>query len=214
VDKKTSPIEVSKDEIQELQRDMRSARIHAWANQYQQQLFVGLILLVIIIVGVGMYKERTNKQQEAAATLFHQAMDTQDNEQRIDFFNSIVQDHSGSSYEAMALLMLASLDTENSKERLTQLLSHPQCSLEMRWQARLDLAQIYLNEKNIAQAKDTLKVQVGKEYAELRYFLLSQTTDDHATKKKFLEKAQEANSHDAALQKNIELQLRQLRSTT
>jgi len=214
VDNKTPLIEISKDEMQELQRDMRSARIHAWVNKNQQQLFVGLILLIVMIVGAGMYKEMLKKQQEAAATLFHQALDTQDVERKKDFFKTVIQDYSGTSYEAMSLILLASLDSEHSKDLLEQLIEHPKGSLEMSWQARLDLATIYLQENNIEKAKSVLKTQVGKEYAELRYFLLSQTTDDAAMKQTFLEKAQNAESHDEILRKQIETQLSQLKATT
>ncbi|MDQ6961225.1 MAG: tetratricopeptide repeat protein [Mariprofundaceae bacterium] len=212
MDNKTPPIEISKDEMQELQRDMRSARIHAWVNKYQQQLFVGLIMLIIIIVGVGMYKERLVKQQEGAATLFHQAMDTADTEKRQDFFNEVVTSYSGSSYAAMSLMILSSIDSSKSKEHLTQLLAHSKCTLEMTWQAHLDLAGIYINENNIEKAKSELAYQVGEDYAELRYFLLAQIEQGADAKRDLLEKAQEAISHDKALQKHIEQLLLKLKS--
>lgn len=214
MDNKNPPIEVSQDEMQELHRDMRSARIHAWVNKNQQHLFTGLILLIIVIVGAGMYKERLAKQQEGAATLFHQAMDTANLENKQLFFETVVKDYDSSSYAAMSLMILSSVDKKNSKNHLMQLLAHSKCSLEMTWQAHLDLASIYINENDIEKAKAELKHQVGKEYAELRYYLLAQAEKNPKAKKDFLKKAQQAVSHDKALQKDIEQQLSQFSSAT
>jgi len=75
VNKKTqdnTPIEgmIDATDIVELKRDMQSAKVIAWLEYNQQQLIAGAVVLVLILVGVSLWKEQKLSQKNSAALVY------------------------------------------------------------------------------------------------------------------------------------------------
>jgi hypothetical protein len=73
----------------------------------------------------------------------------------------------------------------------------------------LDLAEIKIAEGDKAAAKALLQQVVGKQYQQLRYYLLSEVSDDAVEKNKYLQKALDAKSNDKVLKQKIKTLLPQ-----
>ncbi len=190
-------------ELDELKQEMRSAQISAWIMDNRQLLgTIGAILVIAMLAGT-LWMERDKAQKEAAATLYYQALAVRDSTKRKALLENIVRDYGRTGYTPLALFQLVSLDESKAQSYLQQLLES-NAPVELKWQARLDLAQRLIDEGKRAQAAELLAERVGREYEQLRYYLLSETASDPGSKHDALQKALAAPSHDSDLKERIE----------
>lgn len=196
-------------EIEELKRDMRSAQIIDWVQKNQQQLIAGAIAVLLILAGISLWKERAESQKESAATLYHQALATTGADKKRAMLELVVKDYGDTGYGSLAHLYLAKL-SDNPVEHLQALLHGAATTQEIAWQARLDLAEWYLDSGNSAEAAKQLSEPVGKQYEQLRHYLLAEATSDVAEKKKQLQMSLDAENNDRDLKSRVEAMLAEL----
>lgn len=191
-------------EIAELRRDMRSAQITDWLEKNTQSLIAGVIAVVLVLIGGGLWLEHGKSEREAAATLYQQALVEKDAAKKQTLMQKVVSDFSGSTYATMAEMQLAALDDEHAEAHLEAVIHASATMPEWVWQARLDLAELKLEAGDKAAAKAWLAEPVGKQYEQLRYYLLAMASDDEAERKAHLNKALDAPSLDSELKDKIE----------
>jgi len=213
-DKQPNPVEVSHEDMDELKRDMRSAHLTAWAQENQQKIIAAIIALLLVIVGSSLWKEHIATQRASAATLYHQALNTTDSNTRRSMLETVVKDYSGTAYGGMAQLLLAKVDREHADQHLVALLSNSAPDKEMDWQAQLDLARTYLRKGDKAKAREILAKSVGKDYEQLRHYLMADASESDADRVAHLEQALNSVSHDAELKKHIEKRLSVLKASS
>ncbi|WP_018293657.1 YfgM family protein [Mariprofundus ferrooxydans] len=215
-DKTAEPVVVepvtSKTEMDELKREMRSAEWNHWAEKNMQSLLVAAGLVVVGLIAGGMWLEHSHSRQDAAANLYEQALGETDAAKKTALLESLAGDFSSSSYAAMAQLQLIATDSKHADAHYQALIGNSSAMDEWKWQARLDLAQLKIEQGDAAAAHTLLKEPVGKEYQQLRYFLLAGIAKDDAEKKKQLQKALDAAAPDQGLKQRIESQLAGLAS--
>ncbi len=198
-----------KEEMDELKREMRSAKWSDWVQSHQKEITGAVAGLVIVLMLSGLWIERERSQSETAATLYQQAINTTDNAEKKALLESVLKQFTSNSYAALASMQLARVDQANAEKHLQRLLQHGKVMEEWAWQARLDLAEIKIAKGDKAAAKVLLEKIVGKQYQQLRYYLLSTLADDAAEKTTLLQKALDAESNDAVLKQKIETLLPQ-----
>lgn len=200
-------VEVSHEEMEELKRDMRSAQLTAWAVANQKKLIAALIVVLLLIVGVSVWKQHRDVKRASAATLYYQALNAQDAADRRPLLQTIIRDYDSTVYGGLARLLLVPVDSKHAPQYLQELMGRSDVGDGIRTQARLDLAQLKLVAGDKAAARELLAKPVAADYEQLRYYLLSQATDDAAQRIEELKKAQGAVSHDATLSQRINAQL-------
>jgi len=197
------------EEMDELKREMRSAKWQEWVQENQQKIIGAVVVLLIVLMGSGVWIERDRSQSESAATLYQQAVNATDHTKKQALLDSVTQKFSSSSYAALAQMQLASVDQANAETHLKALIQHHGAMPEWVWQARLDLAVIHIAKGDKAAAKSLLDEVVGKQYQQLRYYLLASVSDDATEKSKYLQKALNAVSNDHELEQKIKTLLPQ-----
>lgn len=205
--KQPEPLDVSHEELEELKRDMRSAQLTAWATANQQKIIAGVLALLMLIVGVSLWKEHRASQRASAATLYHQALNTQQADDKRALLQAVIKDYDETVYGDLARLLLVNVDEEHAAEYLQELMSRPDVDDSIKIQARLDLAQLRLDDGDRAAASELLEEGVGADYEQLRQYLMAQVASDDAQRVEHLKKASEAISHDAELGQRIQKQL-------
>ncbi|ATX81813.1 Putative negative regulator of RcsB-dependent stress response [Mariprofundus ferrinatatus] len=201
-------IPVKDSDLDELKKEMRSAQWIDWVEKNQKSLIGAAAAVVVVLMAVGLWLENEQSQRATAATIYQQAMNEGDSAKKLALLQSINRDFSSSSYSALALMQLASVDSKNAELHLNALMAHGKAMDEWIWQARLDLAEIKLAEGDAAAAKSLLDQQVGGQYLQLRYYLMAQASGDEAEKQDYLQKAMDApSSTDAELLRKIESQI-------
>ncbi len=198
--------QIDRSEIEELQRDMRAARIADWAKRNQQALIAGAVALVIALGAAGLWIERGKTRMDAAATLYQQAQ-AAEADKRKTMLSRLMTDFPDTSYALMARMQLAALDAENAESYLKGVIESDDAMPEWVWQARLDLARLKLAANDPAAARQWLAEPVGKAYRQLRHYLLAQASDSPEARKTHLQKALDAESHDEELKRRIEGEL-------
>jgi len=190
-------------ELEDLKRDMRSAQLVEWITNNRQTLAVTVAVVVIALLASSLWIARTKAQREAAATIYHQALAVSDTLKRKALLESVVHNYSGTGYTPLALFQLVSLDHDKAQAYLQELLdsSAPQ---ELKWQARLDLAQRLLAAGTPDAAATLLATKTGKAYEQLRWYLRAQLAKSDADKRAALQQALDAASHDADLKREIQ----------
>lgn len=202
-------IPVKESELDELKREMRSAQWTNWVESNRKQLTGVAAAVLVVLIAVGFWIENERSLQATAATIYQQAMSEADQDKKRTLLESLNRDFSGSSYSALALMHLAGSDLANAEVHLNALISHSKAMPEWVWQARLDLAEIKIAAGDMATAKSLLDQQIGKQYQQLRYYLLAQTSSDESEKQDYLQKAKDAPSaNDAGLSQKIDSQLK------
>jgi predicted negative regulator of RcsB-dependent stress response len=196
-----------KAEMDELKRDMRSAKWAAWGQDNKQSLLAGLTLLVVALLASGLWIENERSHRESAAILYQQALSQQDMATKKTLLENVRSDFSDSSYGALALMQLARVDTGNTAAHLKALISHSKAMEEWVWQARLDLAELNIEQGNAQAARKYLEEPVGKQYEQLRHYLMAEISTDAAEKEEHLKKALDAPSLDEVLKRKIKSQL-------
>jgi len=194
----------SQGEMNELKRDMRSAQWTHWAQANQKNIIAAVIALVVMLVAGGLWKEHNKSQHGAAASLYQQAMNEQDASKQQSLMQSVITQFASSTYSALAQMQLTHLDKTNAEAHLKALIAHPEAMKEWVWQARLDIAALKIEQGDKAAAKALLEKTVGKQYQQLRHYLMAMAAFDAAEKETHLQKALDAVSQDDALKTRIE----------
>jgi len=200
-------IEASQQEMDDLKRDMRSAQLTAWAKANQQKIIAGLLALLVLLVGISLWKEHRDTQRASAAALYHQALNAAQGEDKRSLLQTVIKDYDNTVYGGLARLLLASTDAEHAAEYLQAVLTRSDVDEGIRMQARLDLAKLRLNAGDKAAARKLLTVRGGADYEQLRHYMLAQASDNTAERIAHLKKARDAASHDSELSQRIERQL-------
>jgi len=193
-------------ELDTLKQEMRSAQVMNWILTNKQLLGAIGAMLIIALLASSLWIERNKAQRESAAVLYHQGLAMGDLTKRKALLETIVRDYPRTGYAPMALFQLVSLDESKAQDYLQQLLASD-APPELKWQARLDLAQRLITTGHAAKANPMLTKRVGKEYEQLRYYLLAQATTDSSAKRQALQHALDAASHDETLKSTIEAAL-------
>jgi len=204
------PADVSHEEMEDLKRDMRTARLMAWAYKNQRTLIAAGIAVLVLVTGASLWKERIQSQRSAAAVLYHQALGTTEQEKKISLLKTVAHDYDSTSYSILALMLLSRLDAGQTGQHLKALLSRSNLTPEIKWQAQLDLAGFRLSQGDAGAVRTILAQPVGKDYEQLRFYLLGKAADSAAKKREYLGKALAAVSHDSELKKSIERSLSEL----
>jgi len=204
---KQQPIEVSKQDMDELKRDMRSAHLNAWAKEHQQQIIGGLVALLIVLVGISFWKEHRDTQRASAAALYYQALNAKQNGDKRTLLKSIINDYDNTAYASLARILMAKVDSVHAETYLRALLDRTDIDSGMKAQARMDLARIKIAAGDKAAALKLLSEPVGRAYEQLRYYLMAQASDNDAERIQHLQSANDAQSYDTELARSIGQQL-------
>lgn len=195
-------------EMDELKRDMHTAQLTDWVQNNRQQLIAGAVAVLIALSGTTLWIERGKSQKDSAATLYHQALASKSDDDKRTMLELVIKDYGDTGYASLAHLYMSKLgDTEAHLKALIQAGS---TTPELAWQARLDLAGFYLSSGKIDQANAQLSEPVGKQYEQLRHYLMAEASVDPEMKLIHLKKAVEANSNDAVLKAKIESMIAEL----
>ncbi len=203
-DAPAQPNEASDVEIAELKRDMRSAQVTAWLEENTQTLIAGVIAVVLALIAGGLWLEHVKSERASAATLYQQALVEKDAAKKQTLMQKVVSDFSGSTYATMAEMQLAALDDAHAEEHLQAVMHASSAMPEWVWQARLDLAELKLEAGDRAAARTLLQESVGRQYEQLRQYLLAMSSDSEAERADHLHKALDAPSLDSELKDRIE----------
>ena len=204
-------IPVKDSELDELKREMRSAKWVDWAESHQKPLIAGAAALLLVLLAGGLWIEQGRSQQVMAATIYQQAVGEVNSAKKQLLLEQVSRDFSGSTYHALALIQLATVDRKNAEKYLNTLITHGSAMDEWVWQAKLDLAEIKIAAGDTASAKNLLDGQVGKHYQQLRYYLLAQAVSNADERQEYLQKALDASASPASdieLERKIKSQLK------
>jgi len=195
------------EEMEELKREMRSAKWVAWMEENKQTLLGAVAALVVVLLIAGYLIESARSTRVVAATVYQQALTEQDEERKKTLLANVSRDFADSTYGALALMQLARFDAGNAEQHLKALIAHGSAMQEWVWQARLDLAEIYLERGDAQAARQQLDAKMGEQYQQLQHYLQAQAATDTAEKQSHLKKALDAPSLDDELKRKIESQL-------
>lgn len=195
-------------EMEELKRDMHSAQIVEWMQKNRQQLMAGAVAAALVLAGGSLWMERAKTQKDEAATLYHQALAAKESDKKQAMMELVIKDFAGSGYASLAHLYLAK-SAEDPSEHLNALI-HGGATREIAWQARLDLAEWYLNHDKKSEASALLAEPVGEQYEQLRHYLMAEAADTAADKRTHLQRSLDAPSNDSVLKAQVESMLSQL----
>jgi len=191
-------------EMEELKRDMRSAKITNWLERNQQQLIAGVVIVVLAMAGAGLWSEKQKSYKESAAMMYFQALSVADDSQRQALLEAVVKDYADTGYGILAHVRLAPL--ADAEENLRAVIENDDATPEFRWQARLDLAEFFIAQGKVDESNALLKEPVGEQFQQLRYALLAEISTG-STQKEYLQKSLDAPSNDAVLKSDIEAKL-------
>lgn len=195
------------EEMAELKKDMKSAKLVDWLQSHQQMLMVAGVLLLIAMFAGGLWSEQQKTKKEAAAMLYYQGISLQDKDKQKALLEQVKRDYADTAYATLATMRLANVsDTEKN---LRELIENKDISPEFRWQARLDLAEYLIEKHKTDAAQLVLKGHVGSEYEQLRYALIASISVGDA-KKDALQKSLDAPSNDEVLKEKVAAELAQL----
>ncbi len=209
-----SPVDASHGDLDALKRDMRSAHLAAWTQKNQQKIIAGVAALLLVIVGVSLWREHTATQRASAATLYYQALNVANVDAKSALLAKVVKDYSDTAYAGLAQILLAKVDRAHDVQHLTALLAHGAPDREMAWQARLDLAQAYLRKNEKVKAKSVLAKSMGADYEQLRHYLMAEIADNNTDRISYLKQALGTASHDAVLRQRIKKRLAELKDSS
>lgn len=200
-------------ELQELKQDMRSAQIIAWVQENQQKLMAAGVALIMVIVGVSLWFERRASVREAAAVVYHKALDVKDAGEKKSLLEQLVREYGDTAYAPLSLMLLSSLDREHATDHLKSLLAHPKRTREFEWQAYLDLAGLYIQQGDKQAARSVLKgLNVGPAYEQVFHVLMAEVAEDSDEKVKHYQQALDAKSYSTSLTQRIKERLKTLKA--
>ena len=195
------------EEMEELKREMRSAKWVAWMEENKQTLLGAVAGLVVALLIAGYLIENARSARVVAATVYQQALTEQDDDRKKTLLANVSRDFSDSTYGVLALMQLARFDSANAEQHLKALIAHGKAMPEWVWQARLDLAELYLERGDAQAARQQLDAKMGEQYQQLQHYLQAQAASSPAEKQSHLSKALDAPSLDEELKRKIESQL-------
>lgn len=195
-------------EIEELKRDMRSAKVTEWLQSNQQQVIAGAVVFLLVLAGAGLWIEQGKTERASAANLYHQAMVANDADQRQALLHAVIKDFDGTTYALLSHLQLAALD--DAEAHLNAVIHASGATDELVWQARLDLAEHYLQQGEREKAMAVLTEKTGQQYEQLRHYLMAEASQSDSDRKLHLEQARDAISNDLMLKERIEAELKAL----
>ncbi|VAW92878.1 hypothetical protein MNBD_GAMMA22-506 [hydrothermal vent metagenome] len=153
--------------------------LKTWWKENGKSVIGGLILGVGAIVGFKQWGSYQSEKAQSASSLYQTMLQTSSDKKIDEFYaigSEIVLDYSSTPYASLAALIMAKKLVEDKKfedaiSKLNWLLSNSSDE-GIKHIARIRLARILLNEKQIDQAfnlvKDELSVSFKSEYNELR----------------------------------------------
>ena len=197
-------------DLDEIKRDMRNAQLVDWIKQHQSHLIAAVVILLVLLAGLAMWINKNRAERNTAATIYDQALATVNDADKEKLLQALVSRHLGTAYTPLAQMQLARLDPAHAQTHLRAVINNSDSMSEWVWQARLDLAQLLLDQGKLSAAMPLLQRSVGAAYEQLRQFLLAQASVDPAEKIKHLKLAQAAQSHDHALKQRIDNELQTL----
>ncbi|MBF0281452.1 MAG: tetratricopeptide repeat protein [Zetaproteobacteria bacterium] len=189
------------EEMQELKRDMQSAKVVAWMEEHKNLLMGTVAAGVVLLFAGSFYLESQRTYRSSAATLYQQALMATDAKSKGTLMGAVVENFSDTAYADLAKIQLAV--GESRESMLQAVLSNNALEKEMLWQVRLDLADYYIQQGAVEKANGLLQVAVGTQYEELKQYLLYQTATTDDARRKHLEKGLAAASNDAELQQQM-----------
>jgi len=192
---------------------MKSTAMLGWMQAHQQQLIAALVAMVLVIVGISMWMQQQASMRESASVLYQKALDSKDNGDKKALLDQVVREYGGTAYAPFSLLLLAGLDRDRATEHLQSLLAHSGLTAELRAQASLDLAGLYMKAGNDQKAMSLLsEMPVGSGYEQLRHFMMAEASAGNGQKIKHYQRALDAKSLDTKLKSEIEAKLKHLRA--
>jgi len=191
-------------DMEELKRDMRSAKMADWLQKNQQQLIAGAVIVLMALVAGGLWSEHKQSQKESAAAMYYQALSEVDADKRQALLEAVVQGYQGTGYAVLSHVRLATMS--EPEKHLKAVMNDSHATEELRWQAALDLAEYWINNEKSEDAKALLNKPVGKQFEQLRFYLLAEISSGEE-KQGYLQKALDAISNDDVLKTDIEAQL-------
>ena len=197
----------------ELKRDMQSAKVIAWLQYNQQQLIAGVVVVVLALIGSSLWQAQQANQKEAAALMYIKATNTSNLDEKNALMDGVTESYPDSGYATLARLKKSASANTDEQIAALQALIEGKGVPEFVWQARLDLAEVYLAENNHEQAKAVLASRVGKQYEQAQFALLARLAMDDDEKMTLIQKALAAESHDNDLNAALEAELEQLQAS-
>lgn len=211
--KEQTPVEKNMDdghlhaEMAELKQDMRSAQVTHWMQKNQQLLMAVAAAIVMIMFAFGLWSEHQKTEKESAAMMYYQGVGVQDAAQKQALLEQVIRDYADTAYAVLAHLRLASITSPEM--HLQAIIDHQGATPELRWQARLDLAEYQIEQGKQEAAKALLQEHTGNQFEQLRYALLAKLSSGDE-RKGYLQKALDSISNDGVLKESLEAQLAQL----
>ncbi|GAV19845.1 hypothetical protein MMIC_P0803 [Mariprofundus micogutta] len=191
-------------EMEELKREMRSAKWVEWAENNQKTLMLAAGVLIAVLMAGGLWIENDKAQRATAGAMYQQAANATDRTEKQALMEGLLKDFGSSSYGALALMQLANVDIANRETHLKALMAHPSAMQEWVWEARLDLAALKIEQGDNAAAMQQLEGQFGTQYQQLRHYLMAQASEDAAEKQKHLQQSLDASPVDNNLKQKVE----------
>lgn len=193
-------------EMEELRRDMRSAQIIDWVQNNRQQLIAAAVAVLLLLAGGSLWMERAKSQKESAASLYHQALAARESDKKQAMLEMVISDYGDSGYASLAHLYLAKLSAD-PVAHLNALIRGAASTKEIAWQARLDLAEWYLDNGKADEASALLSEPVGVQYEQLRHYLMATAASTPDEKRKHLQMSLDSPSNDNLLKARVESML-------
>jgi predicted negative regulator of RcsB-dependent stress response len=197
-------------DMEELKRDMRNAQLLDWAKKNQSKLIAAAVVFVILLIGAVTWINKNKTERNTAANIYYQALSMVKDSDKQKLMQALVDKHLGTAYAALAEMQLAHLDSAHAKAHLQAVIDNSKSMQEWIWQARLDLAHLWIDEGKPAKALPLLQPSVGAAYEQLRQSLLADASSDPADKISHLKLAQAAQSLDDTLKRRIDNELQGL----
>ncbi|MFC1567863.1 tetratricopeptide repeat protein [Pseudomonadota bacterium] len=199
-------------EMEELKRDMHTAQLLDWLQNNRQLLIAAAVAVLIALAGASLWIEHGKSQKNSAATLYHQALAAASDDDKRAMLELVIKDYGDTGYGSLAHLYMVKLGDRET--HLKALIHGSGSTAELASQARLDLAEWYLSNGKVDEAKAILSEPVGKQYEQLRHYLMAEATSDAGEKVMHLKKALDASSNDAFLKSRIESMISELDATS
>lgn len=194
-------------EMDELKRDMRSAQLMNWVETNRTMLTAVAVIIVVGLIAGGLWLDHVKTERASAASMYQSAIAERDKPKQLTLLKGVVKEYSGTTYAVLAEMQLARLDDEHAVAHLQAIIGDSRAMDAWKWQARLDLAEVYLEKGDAAKANSVLGDKVGPAYEQLRQYLLARASSDASARKAHLEQALAAQSYDADLKRKIERML-------
>ena len=203
---------ISATDMVELKRDMQSAQVTDWLQKNQQQLIAGAVVFVLLLVGFSLWQEQQRTIKGSAALLYMKAVNTADETERGFLLDSVIKDYAETGYATLAKLRKAASKDAAVKQTYLETLISSHGAPELAWQARLDLAELHIDNGQLEAAEIVLEERLGKQYEQARFYLLSRLASDNQEKADLIQKSLDAESFDNDLVAELEAELALLRA--